>query len=275
MKRFSRNLKDQIRTNWIENESFNNVTKDTIGQHSSSWRKSQREWFNHSIIRTDKNIKRNLNVYKRSNQIEYFMKYLKNIIVNILKNMVEILLLLVIECLKMFDPIESCTNTDQDSIGWTVSPNKKDYSKVSSLSESTVKIFNSKFDIISKFNSKLDIFIPILDFRVHELKSLNYKLLNTLLEPIGALIVHFKKSKPFLLDDHNLSQRSKLLIDEGTIAPLIPNDTPINPLIIDLFDNEKNRMESFDNTSFSTISDDRDNWLNPVKLSDSKYTPIF
>ena len=256
MKRFSRNLKDQIRTNWIENESFNNVTKDTIGQHSSSWRKSQREWFNHSIIRTDKNIKRNLNVYKRSNQIEYFMKYLKNIFYK--QNYFQI----------MFDPIESCTNTDQDSIGWTVSPNKKDYSKVSSLSESTVKIFNSKFDIISKFNSKLDIFIPILDFRVHELKSLNYKLLNTLLEPIGALIVHFKKSKPFLLDDHNLSQRSKLLIDEGTIAPLIPNDTPINPLIIDLFDNEKNRMESFDNTSFSTISDDRDNWLNPVKLSD-------
>jgi hypothetical protein len=30
MKRSSRKLKDQIRTNWIENESFHNVMKDTI-----------------------------------------------------------------------------------------------------------------------------------------------------------------------------------------------------------------------------------------------------
>ena len=71
MKRSSRKLKDQTRTNWIENESFHNVTKDTIDRHSSSWRKSQREWFNRSIIRTDKHINRNLNVY---NQTEYFIK---------------------------------------------------------------------------------------------------------------------------------------------------------------------------------------------------------
>nr|YP_010184960.1 Ycf2 [Pseudotsuga brevifolia]QVH34639.1 Ycf2 [Pseudotsuga brevifolia] len=254
--RFSCNLKDQIRTNWIANESLNNVTKDTIDRHSSSWIKSQREWFNHSIIRTDKHINRNLNVYKWSNQTEYFMKCFTHVFSK--QNYFQI----------VFDPIESCTNTHKDSIGWSVSPNKKDYSKFSSLFESTVKILNSKFDIISKLNSQFDIFISILDFRFHELKSLNYRRLNKWLDPIGALIVHFKTFKPFLLDDHNLLQRSKLLIDEGTIAPFVPNEIPINPWIIDLFDHEKNHMELFDNTDFSTISNDRDNWLNPVKLSD-------
>jgi len=144
-----------VRTNWIANESLNNVTKDTIDRHSSSWIKSQREWFNHSIIRTDKHINRNLNVYKWSNQTEYFMKCFKHVFSK--QNYFQI----------VFDPIESCTNTHQDSIGWSVSPNKKDYSKFSSLFESTVKILNSKFDIISKLNSQFDIFISILDFRFH------------------------------------------------------------------------------------------------------------
>nr|UPV71210.1 hypothetical protein RF2 [Cephalotaxus sinensis]UPV71292.1 hypothetical protein RF2 [Cephalotaxus sinensis] len=57
------------------------------------------------------------------------------------------------------------------------------------------------------------------------------------------------------------------LIDEGTIVPLGLNEKPINQLIIDLFDNEKNYMELFDNTGLSTIFNDRDNWLNPLKLS--------
>ena len=256
MNRFSRNLKYQIRTNWIENESFNNVTKDTIGRHSSNWRKSQREWFKHSIIRTNQNINRNLNVYKWSNQTEYFIKYWKHFVSK--QNYLKI----------VFDPIESCTNTNKDSIGWSVIPNKKDYSKFSSLSENIVKILNSNFNIISKLNYKFNNFISILDFRFHKLKSLNYLQLNELLEPIGALIVHFKKYRPFLLYDYNLSQKSKILIDERTIAPFIPNEIPINPLIIDLFNYENNRMESFDNTDFSTISNDGDNWLNPAKLSD-------
>ena len=187
--RLSRNLKDQIRTNLIENENLNNVTKDTIDRHSSSWKKIKREWFNHSIIRIDKHINRNFNVYKWSNQTEYFMKCLKQIFYK--------------------------------------------------------KILNSKFDILISF----------FDFAFHD------RLLNQLLDPI---IVRLKKFQTF----HNLSQRSKLLIDEGTIAPFVTNKIPINPLIIDFFDNENNRMESFDNTYFSTISNDRDNWLNPVKLSD-------
>jgi hypothetical protein len=63
------------------------------------------------------------------------------------------------------------------------------------------------------------------------------------LDPIGALIVDFKTFKPCLLNEHNLSQRLKLLIDEGTIATFVSNKIPIYPLIIDLHDNEKNCME--------------------------------
>nr|YP_009243520.1 ycf2 [Pinus armandii]AJT70433.1 ycf2 [Pinus armandii]UDN39188.1 Ycf2 [Pinus armandii]UDN39262.1 Ycf2 [Pinus armandii] len=254
--RFSHNLKNQIRTNWIENENLNNVTKDTIDRHSSSWKKIQREWLNRSIIRTDKNINRNLNVYKWSHQTEYFMKYLKHFFYK--KNYFQ----------RVFDLIESCTNTNRNKIGW------KDYFQ---FFQHTVKILNSNFDIISNLNSKFDIVISILDSHLNKLKSIDPQLLkknnldiNDLLDLMGTLIVHLKKLKPFLflLDDHNLSQRSKLLIDEGTIAPFVPNDIPINPSIIDFFYNEKNRMESFDNTDFSTISNDRENWLNPVKLSD-------
>ena len=45
----SSNLKDQIIKNFIEKENFNNVTKDTIDRHSSSWKKMKIEWFNHSL----------------------------------------------------------------------------------------------------------------------------------------------------------------------------------------------------------------------------------
>nr|YP_009158473.1 hypothetical protein [Dioon spinulosum]YP_009158492.1 hypothetical protein [Dioon spinulosum]AFS64418.1 hypothetical protein [Dioon spinulosum]AFS64485.1 hypothetical protein [Dioon spinulosum]BAR93679.1 hypothetical protein [Dioon spinulosum]BAR93698.1 hypothetical protein [Dioon spinulosum]BDI62879.1 hypothetical protein RF2 [Dioon spinulosum] len=244
----SRNLKDQIRTNWIENESLNNVTKDTINRHPSNWRKGQKEWFDHSILRTEKCINRNLNVYKWSNQTEYLKKCSKHLVSkqNDLK--------------RVFDPIESCTN--RDSIGWSGSPNKKYYSKFSFISENTVKIFISKFDISI---SHSDILIPKV--LIDRLKSMNDQLFNKLFKSIGVQIVHLKTFKPFLLYDHNLSQRSKFLIDERTVAQSFYHEIPVNRFIIDLFDNEKNCMELFDNTDFSTISNDRDNWLNPVKLS--------
>ncbi|KAI5657537.1 hypothetical protein M9H77_26330 [Catharanthus roseus] len=35
-------------------------------------------------------------------------------------------------------------------------------------------------------------------------------------------IVHLKKLKPFLLDDHDTSQKSKFLINGGTISPFFP-----------------------------------------------------
>jgi len=123
----------------------------------------------------------------------------------------------------VFNRTRSSTNTNQDPIGLSLSPNKKEYSIFSFLSESIMKILNSKFDIISNFNSMLDVFILIFDFLFIKIKSINEWILNNFLDPIGFLIVHFKTFKPFLLNEHNLSQILKLLMDEGTIATFVSN----------------------------------------------------
>ncbi|TYI22369.1 hypothetical protein ES332_A06G098600v1 [Gossypium tomentosum] len=47
------------------------------------------------------------------------------------------------------------------------------------------------------------------EIHIYELKGPNDQLCNQLLESIGLQIVHLKKLKPFLLDDHNTSQHIK------------------------------------------------------------------
>nr|YP_009493628.1 hypothetical protein RF2 [Eucommia ulmoides]YP_009493650.1 hypothetical protein RF2 [Eucommia ulmoides]AWN56550.1 hypothetical protein RF2 [Eucommia ulmoides]AWN56572.1 hypothetical protein RF2 [Eucommia ulmoides]AZT79313.1 hypothetical protein RF2 [Eucommia ulmoides]AZT79335.1 hypothetical protein RF2 [Eucommia ulmoides] len=81
----------------------------------------------------------------------------------------------------------------------------------------------------------------------------------------GLQMVYLKKWKPFLLDDHDTSQKSKLLINGGTISPFLVNK--ISKCMIDSFHTRKNRRKSFDNTDsyLSMIFHDQDNWLNPVK----------
>nr|YP_010417271.1 Ycf2 [Viola tricolor]USF11826.1 Ycf2 [Viola tricolor] len=107
--------------------------------------------------------------------------------------------------------------------------------------------------------------IPIhrSEIHIYELKGSNDQLCNQLLEPIGLQIVHLKKLKPFLLDDHDTSQKSKFLINGGTISPF----NKIQKWMIDPCHTRNNRRKSFDNTDsyFSTISHDQDNWLNPMK----------
>nr|YP_009436463.1 hypothetical chloroplast RF2 [Cyphia crenata]YP_009436486.1 hypothetical chloroplast RF2 [Cyphia crenata]ATG26738.1 hypothetical chloroplast RF2 [Cyphia crenata]ATG26763.1 hypothetical chloroplast RF2 [Cyphia crenata] len=100
---------------------------------------------------------------------------------------------------------------------------------------------------------------------IYELKGPNDQPCNQLLESLGLQLVHLKKLKPFLLDDHETSQKSKLLINGGTISPFLFNKIP--KWMIDSFHTRKNRRKSFDNTDsyFSTIFHDQDNWLNPVK----------
>nr|QBK35515.1 hypothetical protein Ycf2 [Taxus floridana] len=215
-KRFSRNLKDQIRTNWIKKDILNNVTQDAINQHSSSWRIYQEEWFNHFIIRASRNINRNLNISASSIQIEYLKKELKRLVFcskqNNLKNIV-------------FDPIELFT----------------------------IKYFGQygKFDPIelsTHNNSNFDWY------------QTTKKLFGIILDELAPLERDIEsKSIP--------SQKSESLIDEEAIASLGLNDKPMNESIIDLFDNEKNYMEFFDNTGISRIFNNRDNWLNPLKLS--------
>jgi hypothetical protein len=106
--------------------------------------------------------------------------------------------------------------------------------------------------------------IPIHRSEIH-IYGPNDQLHNQLLESIGVQIVHLNKLKPFLLDDHDTSQRPKFLIDGGTILPFLFNKIP--KWMTDSFHTRKNRRKSFDNAGsyFSMISHDRDNWLNPVK----------
>nr|YP_010154279.1 hypothetical protein RF2 [Corydalis saxicola]YP_010154306.1 hypothetical protein RF2 [Corydalis saxicola]QQW52112.1 hypothetical protein RF2 [Corydalis saxicola]QQW52139.1 hypothetical protein RF2 [Corydalis saxicola] len=103
--------------------------------------------------------------------------------------------------------------------------------------------------------------IPIY---IYELKGPNDQLCNQLLESIGVQIVPFNKWKPFLLDDHDPSQKWKFSINGGTLSPFLFNKTK---WMIDSFPTRKNWRKDFDNTEsyFSMISHDRDNWLNPVK----------
>ncbi|KAJ8425431.1 hypothetical protein Cgig2_032231 [Carnegiea gigantea] len=69
---------------------------------------------------------------------------------------------------------------------------------------------------------------PIHRSEIHfyELKGPNDQLYNPLLESIGLQFVHLKKLKAFLFDDHNTFQKSKFLINGGTISPFLFNKIP-------------------------------------------------
>ncbi|CAN6440744.1 unnamed protein product [Victoria cruziana] len=75
--------------------------------------------------------------------------------------------------------------------------------------------------------------IPIhrSEIHIYELKGPNDQLCNQLLEAIGVQIVHLNKLKPFLLDDHDTSRRSKFLINGGTISAFLFNKIPKSSLI--------------------------------------------
>ncbi|KAK4721709.1 hypothetical protein R3W88_011942 [Solanum pinnatisectum] len=137
---------------------------------------------------------------------------------------------------------------NQYSIDWSEVIDKKDLSK-------SLRFFF--FGNIPIHRSEIYIY--------EELKGPNDQLCNQLLESIGLQIVHLKKLKPFLLDDHDTSQKSKFLINGGTISPFLFNKIP--KWMIDSFHTRNNRRKSFDNPDsyFSMIFHDQDNWLNPVK----------
>ncbi|KAJ0735101.1 hypothetical protein HanPI659440_Chr11g0428121 [Helianthus annuus] len=119
----------------------------------------------------------------------------------------------------------------------------------------------------SEVINKKDFFgnIPIhrSEIYIYQLKGPNDP---QFLESIGLQIVHLKKLKPFLLDDHETCQKSKFLINGGTISPFLFNKIP--KWMIDSFHTRNNRRKSFDNTDsyFSMIF--HDHWLNPVKSFD-------
>nr|YP_009920489.1 Ycf2 [Crateva unilocularis]YP_009920509.1 Ycf2 [Crateva unilocularis]QMQ99646.1 Ycf2 [Crateva unilocularis]QMQ99666.1 Ycf2 [Crateva unilocularis] len=270
MKRPDRNFEYGIQRDQIGNDTLNHRTimKDTINQHLSNLKKSQKKWFDPLIFlsRTERSINRDPNAYryKWSNGSKNFQEHLEHF---------------VSERKSRFQVVFDRLRINQYSIDWSEVIDKKDLSK-------SLRFFLSKFLrfflpklllFLSKFllflSNSLPFFfvsfenIPIhrSEIHIYELKGPNDQLCNQLLESIGLQIVHLKKLKPFLLDDHNTSQKSKFLINGGTISPFLFNKIP--KWMIDSFHTRKNRRKSFDNTDsyFSMVSHDQDNWLNPVK----------
>ncbi|MFQ6645546.1 hypothetical protein Gotur_019873, partial [Gossypium turneri] len=153
-------------------------------------------------------------------------------------------------------------------IYWSEVIDKKDLSKSLRFFLSKLLLFLSK--LLFFLSNSLPFFfvsfenIPIHRSKIHiyELKGSNDQLFNQLLESIGLQIVHLKKLKPFLLDDHNTSQKPKSLINGGTISPFLVNKIP--KWMIDSFHTRNNRKRSFNNMDsyFSMISHDQENWLN-------------
>nr|WJZ23256.1 Ycf2 [Tetracme quadricornis]WJZ23275.1 Ycf2 [Tetracme quadricornis] len=270
MKRPDRNFEYGIQRDLIGNDTLNHRTimKDTINQHLSNLKKSQKKWFDPLIFlsRTERSINRDPNAYryKWSNGSKNLQEHLEHF-GSERKSRFQV----------VFDQL--CIN--QYSIDWSEVIDKKDLSK--SLRFFLSKLLRFFLSKLLLFLSKLLLFlsnslpfffvsfenIPIhrSEIHIYELKGPNDQLCNQLLESIGLQIVHLKKLKPFLLDNHNTSQKSKLLINGGTISPFLFNKIP--KWMIDSFHTRKNRRKSFDNTDsyFSIVSHDQDNWLNPVK----------
>jgi hypothetical protein len=264
MNRSDRNFKYGIQRDQIGNETLNHRTimKYTINQHLSNLKKSQKKkkWFDPLIFisRTERSVNRDPNAYryKWSNGSKNFQEHLEHF---------------VSEQKSRFQVVFDRLRINQYSIDWSEVIDKKDLSKSLRFVLSKLLLFLSKF-LLFLSNSLPFFFVsfgntPIhrSEIHVYEWKGSNDQLCNQLLESIGLQIVHLKKLKPLLLDDHDTSQKSKLLINRGTISPFLFNKIP--KWMIDLFHTRNNRRKSFDNTDsyFSMISHDQDNWLNPVK----------
>nr|QJQ79562.1 hypothetical chloroplast RF21 [Wisteria brachybotrys] len=241
--RFDRNFEYGIQRYQIENDTLNHriIMKYTINQHFSNLKKSQKKCFDPLILisRTERSMNRDPNAYryKCSNGSKNFQEHLDHFIS---------------EQNSRFQVVFDRLRINQYSIDWSEVIDKKDLSK-------SLCFFFSKFLLF--LSNSLPFFfvsfgnIPIhrSEIHIYEWKGPNDPLGNQLLESIGLQIVHLKKWKPFFLDNYDTSQKSKSLINGGTISPFLFNKIP--------------KRKSFDNTDsyFSMKSHDQDNWLNPVK----------
>nr|ATG24912.1 hypothetical chloroplast RF2 [Lobelia heterophylla subsp. heterophylla]ATG24931.1 hypothetical chloroplast RF2 [Lobelia heterophylla subsp. heterophylla] len=259
LNRSDRNFEYGIQRDQIGKDTLNQRTlmKSTINQHLSNLKKSQKRWFNPLILlsRTERSMNRDPDAYryKWSTWIKNFQEHFLS------EEKSRFLRFLVV-----FDRLK--IHIIESSMGW--------FEIIDELS----KFFLSKR--LLKFSFFLSKSLPFFfvsfgnspihrsAIYIYELKSPNDQLCNPLLESIGLQIVHLKKLNPFLLDDHETSQKSKFLINEGRISPSLFNKIP--KWTIDSFHTRKNGRKSFDNTDsyFSTIFHDQDNWLNPVKPFD-------
>nr|UEK24584.1 Ycf2 [Coffea liberica]WNM84703.1 Ycf2 [Coffea liberica var. dewevrei]WNM85553.1 Ycf2 [Coffea canephora]UEK24601.1 Ycf2 [Coffea liberica]WNM84720.1 Ycf2 [Coffea liberica var. dewevrei] len=252
----------QIQRDQIGKDTLNHRTimKYTINQHLSNLKKSQKKWLDPLILisRTERSMNRDPDAYryKGSNGSKNFQEHLEHF-VSEQKSHFQV----------MFDRLR----INQYSIDWSEVIDKKDLSKPLRFFLSKSLLFLSK--LLFFLSNSLPFFcvsfgnIPIhrSEIYIYEFKGPDDQLCSQLLESIGLQIVHLKKLKPFLLDDHDTSQKSKFLINGGTISPFLFNKIP--KWMVDSFHTRNNRRKSFDNTDsyFSMIFHDQDNWLNPVK----------
>nr|QIS91637.1 Ycf2 [Paragenipa lancifolia] len=262
MNRSDRNFEYGIQRDQIGKDTLNHRTimKYTINQHLSNLKKSQKKWLDPLILisRTERSMNRDPDAYryKGSNGSKNFQEHLEHF-VSEQKSHFQV----------MFDRLR----INQYSIDWSEVIDKKDLSKPLRFFLSKSLLFLSK--LLFFLSNSLPFFcvsfgnIPIhrSEIYIYEFKGPDDQLCSQLLESIGLQIVHLKKLKPFLLDDHDTSQKSKFLINGGTISPFLFNKIP--KWMVDSFHTRNNRRKSFDNTDsyFSTIFHDQDNWLNPVK----------
>nr|YP_009339919.1 hypothetical chloroplast RF2 [Lobelia jasionoides]YP_009339942.1 hypothetical chloroplast RF2 [Lobelia jasionoides]APQ39401.1 hypothetical chloroplast RF2 [Lobelia jasionoides]APQ39426.1 hypothetical chloroplast RF2 [Lobelia jasionoides] len=229
LNRSDRNSEYGIQRDQIGKDTLNHRTlmKYTINQHLSNLHKSPERWFNPLILisRTERSMNRDPDAY-RYKWSTWIQEHFRF-------------------------PIE----------GWfeIIDELSKPLSFFKRLLKFPFLLSNSLF--VSFGNSP----IHRSAIYIYELKGSNDQLCNQLLESIGLQIVHLKKLKPCLLDDHETSQKSKFLLNGETISPSLFNKIP--KWRIDSFHTRKNRRKSFDNTDsyFSTICHDQDNWMNPVK----------
>nr|YP_010225385.1 hypothetical chloroplast RF2 [Muehlenbeckia australis]YP_010225403.1 hypothetical chloroplast RF2 [Muehlenbeckia australis]UDD73641.1 hypothetical chloroplast RF2 [Muehlenbeckia australis]UDD73659.1 hypothetical chloroplast RF2 [Muehlenbeckia australis] len=246
--RSDRNFEYGIQRDQIGNDTLNHRTimKYTINQHLSNLKKNQKKRFDSLILisRSERSMNRDPDAYRykgfneSKNFHEHFVSEQKS------RFPVQV----------VFDRLR----INQYWIDWSKVINKKKFSK--SLSKLILFLSNSlPFFFVSLGN------MPIhrSELHIYELKGPNDQLCNPLLKSLGLPIVHLKKWKA---DDHDTSQKSKLLINGGTISHFLFNKIPKWKWMIDSH-TRKNRRKSFDNTDsyFSMISCDQDNWLNPVK----------
>nr|YP_010267273.1 hypothetical protein Ycf2 [Impatiens macrovexilla var. yaoshanensis]YP_010267293.1 hypothetical protein Ycf2 [Impatiens macrovexilla var. yaoshanensis]UIF93834.1 hypothetical protein Ycf2 [Impatiens macrovexilla var. yaoshanensis]UIF93854.1 hypothetical protein Ycf2 [Impatiens macrovexilla var. yaoshanensis] len=246
--------RDQIGKDTVNHRT---IMKYPINPHLSNLKKSQKEWFDPLIFssRTERSMNGDPDAYryKWSNGSKNFQEHF------------------VSEQKSRFQVVFDRLRINQYSIDWSKVIDKKDLSKSLRFVLSKSLLFLSK--LLFFLSNSLPFFfvsfgnIPIhrSEIYIYELKGPNDQLCNQLLESIGLQILHLKKWKPFLLDDHDTSQKSKFLINGGTISPVLFNKIP--KWMIDSFHTRNNRRKSFDNTHsyFSMIFHDQDNWLNPVK----------
>ncbi|CAI9119163.1 Ycf2 protein (plastid) [Oldenlandia corymbosa var. corymbosa] len=257
MNRSDRNFEYGIQRDQIgivkDTLNHRNIMKYRINQHLSNLKKSQKKWFDPLILisRTERSMNRDLDAYryKGPNGSKNFQEHLEHF-VSEQKSHFQV----------MFDRLR----INQYLIDWSEVIDKQDLSKPLRFFLSKLFFFLSNslsFFCVSFGN------IPIHRSKIYiyELKGPNDQLCNELLESIGLQIVHLKKRKPFLLDGHDTSQKSKFLINGGTISPFWFNKIP--KWLRDSFHTRNNRGKSLDNTDsyFSLIFHDQDNWLNPAK----------